>query len=464
MRAIEKFWESMVDDAERVTVYLVFFGIALLIASSALGVHDVIFTGTLIDGTTILGPNGETITAKQVGFAWAPNWALTGIILLPLAIYIALLARGEIEPLIRRLVEQRMLVTRDFEDADAEMVINEWRRESSRWTVLTTGFFLLAVTFVLFLDFIPVVASWLLAEPGEIAELVKNEPINLHHNEYEFDWSIAASFQNAPVDRWPNLIFSSVAYLTIGMIGPGFLLAIFIWFISICSFFSARRMRRLGLRLIPNIKSKDQRLGFENFEPFFGRLAMASIFTATLALAMHLQNVFLRAPKIPDIFDMVFGDSVAAIQRLISDGEVYEFLKTFKSMSSVLDIPPGTITPQTYAAAVVFFLVIVIVFVFLWMWLRQLANKGAFLLSEGTDLTDEQLDILDEMVIWPVGWISINLLFSVVVLLAISMAYVNFLTLVLIFFVAQIVKLLVNYLRTVLKRRKRRNRRRRRKP
>lgn len=453
MHRIESFWDWLVKDATRVVFSLVLIGLALTIVSFGLNLHDVVFNGRLIDGTEILGPKGNQISPKQVGFIWAPNWALTGIILLPGAVYYALLARGEVEATIRRLIERQMLVTRDFKKANVDEILKMWKRESRGWTIHITGAFLLAVGLVFFLDFIPVVGWWLLAEPSQIEALVNNpkNPVNIQNDTYEFDWSIAATFENTDVYWLPNLVFAAAAYLVIGILGSGFLLASFIWFASVISFFSKSRLREHGLYLIPDIKSKDphKRKGFENFEPFFTDLILASIFTISIGVMMHLQNVYLRAPSQTSIVEMIFSDTITKLETAKDLGDVFG---VFTSMSEVLEVPASSITMQTYAGHIILILVAFIVFSCIWIWLRNLAYRSVDILGIKENLNEkETANLKKNMNIWPVGWISLNRLIAIFALIAVSMWFVNFIALIILFFIGVAAKQIWDYMYSLFK-------------
>ena len=442
---LDSVWSAASREAELVAVVLFILGLSLLGLSFALGLHTVTFDGHLIGNVEILGPAGTSIVAKQVGYAWAPNWGLTGMFFMPLAVYHILLARGTIEPLIERLVDRRMLVTIDFEPVDATKVKAEWRRDSTRWSAVISVVFILIFLFVLFLDFVPVVARWLLSDSGQVASLVSSGKVDIQHPDFEFDWSISAIFNGSEMGPLVNLFFSFLAYLVIPLFGSSFLFAIFIWFFSVCSFFSVSGLRRRNILLVPDLGSPDDRLGFENFERLFDHLVSAAIFTGAIAISMHLQNVYLRAPSQTDIISMVFGSALDDAWLAVREGDLGELLGILVSTREVLETE--TLSLQTYASAIILFILSAIVFFSVWAWLRTTAKEGATALPLHRDLSPEDQERIMNIKIWPVGWISVNLLIATFVVVGLSMWYVNFISLLIVFFALRMLVLLLNHVK-----------------
>jgi Na+-transporting methylmalonyl-CoA/oxaloacetate decarboxylase gamma subunit len=219
-------------------------------------------------------------------------------------------------------------------------------------------------------------------------------------------------------------------------------------------------MREAGFMLVPDLKSRDDRGGYELFEPLFNYLVLAAIFTALLSLSMHLQNVFLRAPGESNILTMVFGGGIEGINQAIETKSLDPVLKFLKSMNSVLVPGDEGISLQSYGAGVAFALLTGLVFCSVWFWLRKTALEGIATLRARSDLTDAEAERLDEIVVWPLGWISINVLLAIGFLIFLSMWFVNFLALVLVFFVIRSVSAIIGQIWESVRRPKAKRRRR----
>ena len=441
---LENIWSSLADEAEFIAGILFVIGLILLGLSFFLDLHQVSFDGNLqlIQVPAFLNAKEEAVAlmiTKEVGYVFAPNWGLTGLILLPLAIMYILRAKAAIEPMIRDLIKNRMLVSRDLEPVEPEHIIERWRKESGRWTLIGTVVLVLIAVFVLVGDFIPVVARWLIWDAEVVKDFVIGKNLTLLDDTYEFDWSIAATFKDPVVGTTANLIFSFIAYLFIAIFGSAFLFAAFIYFISVSAFFSSSGLRKHGLYLIPNLSSGDKRLGFEVLERFFDSLINACLLTATITVSMHLQNVYLRTPEHMNIGEMVFSQTFDELRENLANIAVGAIFESLTSTSEVLKVDIGDLTLQTFTTAVALFLLSAIVFMCLWGWLRMSAIDGKKMLLAAGTLDEPQKKKLRQMKVWPVGWISLNFLIFVFFMVGLSMWYVNFVSLVMILFLLKFV-------------------------
>ena len=218
------------------------------------------------------------------------------------------LAIRAIETLLRDLVQSGMLCHRDFSIADSDVVIQYWRRRARPWAWIGLGVAIFSGAFIVFSDFCPVVIQWLM--DGDLRSDILdalNEKVLLAHPTHEFDWSVAATFDNSVIGPNANAFFAFVAYLFIPIVGTSIVFGAFVFLCVFCAFFSESMRHDLNLVLVPDLSSEDPRRGFERFEGFFHNIILAAICTGAMAVAMHLQNVFLRSLKHETIIDMVFG-------------------------------------------------------------------------------------------------------------------------------------------------------------
>ncbi|MCG7625954.1 hypothetical protein [Epibacterium sp. Ofav1-8] len=424
---IDSLWRWLGQNATQITTIYVILGLIAAATSVLIGVHDVQWDGKVL-GTSIEGLNPGVI--KQVGYVWAPNWGLAGFVLLPLAIFHVLSARAGVEPMIKELIARDMLQRTDGTLATESDVMAIWRRDSTFASFLAFAIFLFLIVFIMYGDYYQVVLAWTI-DPNTLTNLFASEPdkFRLSHSSYEFDWSIAALFDATDVNADANTWFSLYVYLLIPSFGAGLILSVFIWFFSVAAFFSPNRLNKAGFIIVPSRKSSDPRSGFEAFEEVFDHLVWSGIFTALLALTMHLQNVFLRSPKHENIFQMVFGDAIESFNEAVSKGSIDKVLEILESIGSVL--PTNTIGTniQIFGSAIAMFLLVIIVLAVVWIMLRATGRKGrAHLLNQG-DLTEAEREKIEGMDVWPLGWVSLNLLLILIFVIFMAMYFVNLLAL-----------------------------------
>jgi len=433
------------ENADFIAGLFLVLGICVAAMSPLLGVASVEWDG-VIGGQSVEGFEG--ITSKQVGYLWAPNWALASVILLPLALRNLLLARQAIEPLIDSLVDNNMLISTSDTPVDKATLTLIWEKTSRRWSLVSLLLFLVAAIFTIFGDFYVVVFQWNVFPESMLAQFSADDPLVLSHPIFEFDWSVASAFSNPQVGPLSNSLFALAAYVLVAVIGAGFLLSGFVWMICFCIFFSRPQLRRHGLILVPDTESTDSRLGFERFEEMFDHLVQAALFTSLLALVMHLQNVYLRSPTHENIVQMVFGGATDTFAQFLNGdwalGLIWKFLTT---VEDAIGVQIDGANFNIFISALAMILIAVIVVGFVWTCLRRAAIDGSHYLLEKSNLPEEKEDRINAMVIWPVGWISLNLLGIIVFVVFMSMYFVNFVSLVVLgalaFFAAQIISRIV---------------------
>lgn len=429
---LDRQWRRAGDNADRIAVVFLLLGLTLGVFSGILGIHSVHWDGQ-VNGACVIDLEAVGSGApcpdirKQVGFLWAPNWSLGAFLLLPFIISNLLAARSGVEPLMKELVTSGMLRRRDQGPLAVEDVLPMWERESRFFLALALGICVpMTLLFVMYDDFIAVVFDWLWNNPSTdeiIARIKASGSTEFRSSEYEFDWSIAALFNDVDVSHHANIAFSLAAYLLIPTFGAGLVLVGFVWFIALSAFFSDKYLKKHGLILVPDLQSVDSRLGFERFAPVMDHLVRAAVATAILAVLMHLQNVFLRVEQSETIVDLVFGDVLGALLKVSEDIALKPLLDVLKPTPEALGIPYSSISKQTYISAVVFLLIGYIVILSLWLTIAKRADEGRDYIDESLD--DEAKKKMADFRIWPLEWISINRLLVSFALLFMCMYFVN---------------------------------------
>ncbi len=463
----DKYWRLVAQKAEVAAGAIFVSGFLLFGFALFLNLHSVQFDGRFKEGTLYgLGPEGLAVT-KEVGFFFAPNWLLTGLILLPLALLYLFRTRAAIEPLISKLVQRGMLVHLDGTRARETEVMALWMRHSRWWSNVATGIFIAAIAFTVVADFIPVVLNWNLADPATLASFLNEQKVTLAHPTYEFDWSVASTFADATIPGWANALFAFFAYLFIPLIGSATMFAAMVWLFATHGVFNANSLAAEGYKLLPDLAGSDERCGFELFEEFFDNLVRATFVTALIVVGMHLQNVYLRAPEFASITDMVFGDDLTTLMENIITGNFAEILSGglgLRDAGRTLGASASEFSPQTYVAVVALLMLAVILFGMVWGWLRTSAMRGQdeLILALADERYREQRERLEDMKVWPIGWAGINIVITSVVIVAGSMVWTNFLYLVIAYLVAAAVARMVSFVKSAVVDGMRRNQRRRR--
>jgi hypothetical protein len=464
----DKYWRLIALKAE-VAAGTIFVGGFLLFGFALyLGLHSVQFDGTFKGGGRLFVPPGaEAPLVKEVGFFFAPNWLLTGLILLPLALLYLFRTRAAIEPLISKLVQRGMLVRMDGSRADESAVMALWQRHSSWWSNVATGVFAAVVAFTIIADFIPVVLNWNLASADSVSAFITENQIGLGHPTYEFDWSVASTFAGTTVPGWVNAAFDFFAYLFIPIIGSATMFSAMIWLFSTHGVFNANSLAADGYKLLPDVNGTDDRCGFELFEEFFDNLVRATFVTALIVVCMHLQNIYLRAPHYANIIDMLFGDDLQNLATNLARGDFSAIVQNGLGLENswrTLSSSAREFSPQTYVAVVALLMLAVILFGMVWGWLRSSALRGQdeLIAALSDDRYRDLRERLEDMKVWPIGWAGINIVITSVVIVAGCMIWTNFLYLVFAYLVAAAVSRMLSFIKSAVSDGLRRDQRRRR--
>ncbi|MEM1159341.1 MAG: hypothetical protein AAGJ28_00265 [Pseudomonadota bacterium] len=321
-----------------------------------------------------------------------------------------------------------MLRRRDGNEVDFDAVVLEWRRLTRLWGLRGLLVAIASGSFVAVGDYWPVVLEWLLLPEFERAKLLVHQDPSLKigfvHPQAEFDWSVASTFDKAPLSTFSNALFGLFAYLLIPIFGMSIVFGGFVYLCAFAHLFDSMLRNRLDVFIIPDVSSRDDRCGFERFENFFQHFLVSAICTAIMSLCMHLQNVYLRSDRYTNIFEMTFEKSIEFVGKGTKNG-LEDVKNLLTSINDVIEIPRFVVSIQTFAAPVIIFLVSLLIFACLWAWLRSAALDGRRYLIQNESLHDLELEKLHRMIIWPVGWMTVNRLIAVIITLGLSMFFVN---------------------------------------
>ncbi len=404
-------------------------GVVLNLAAWFLGLGSVAFDGVVAGQPLHEYPE---VAVREVGFFYAPNWAIASVFLIPGSILFLFSARASVEPTFDALIERGMLRRIDGEDFDKENFLHRWEVVSARWMLGPIAIVSIVFAVTIPMDFMPVVWQWLW-DPSSVSSIIGNDddPVSINHGVYEFDWSIAALYSGADVHPLVNLAFSFSAYMIVAVVGSGTILAVFFWLPAMPSFLRSTNLRRHGWEIVPDINSDEVRCGFEVFEPFYRHVVWASIFTCVLALSMHVQNVFLRSPTFEHIGAMTFSSAIQIVSENGTDfGKIVTLL--LRNSDGVAGPTGGDVNLQFGIAFIGILLLVGIVMAVLLTWLSITPRLGAAALRKGGGLKAEHKQALDEMLAWPLPDMPRKLLLAMALILVLSIYLVNLVALLLV--------------------------------
>ncbi|MBP7000256.1 hypothetical protein [Amaricoccus sp.] len=426
--AVNKLWRSAGDAALPIAISCAIIGFLLLIWSYAAGLGFVVFRGEVEAseyGVTVVTKLADLRAAiqKQVGFILAPNWGIAAWLFVPVIVWNLCEARGCIEDLPEELVRRGMLRPVAGGTPDPAALRRDWETRTSRWTIWFPLSFLLIFLIVIVFDFWPVVGQWLIGDGVPAAEI---RAIRLNHGVYEFDWSVSSLFPGHGTTRGMNFAFSLAAYVWVALVAPSFILGAFAWSGALVAFLSPRRLRKAGYELIPDLSSPDRRLGIEVFEGYFKHLLLAALFTAGMALGMHLQNVFLRSAEFDNLHSMAFG---AFLEAGGQENPIFAFGQLVGDLQTVgrtLDVNTQNI--QFLGTGIAFLLLALLTLGTTAGAIAGSGRRGRDILRRELPKQSRQLARLRRMQVWPLegAVLSRTMVLFYFLLIILSMWWVNF--------------------------------------
>jgi hypothetical protein len=365
----------------------------------------------------------------QVGYVPAVNWSIGIGFFAPLMIYFSVAAYRSISATLDSLATSKMIVDSSWKPVPAVEIAASWEATLRR-CVLGPGLFLSAIVVL------ACIAEWVVTSAHPLA--AGNYRIAA---EGEFDWSVGVLLKNATapvVARGSNALFSLVCFSLQALAG-----SCLVQFYLMCFAFAVFIQ---GTRIVPSLKSFEDRCGFENFEPFLENVLFAALFAALLFYSSRLQNAYLHSDrKDSSLLTFVLPDIIRGTKITT---------KNLGGLGSVLQS-----AFSDYSDAMVFIggLVVVLGTLFIiFIVLRGSALEGRNRLTLhlendpvdpdllGTKTTQEGLTKLEQMHVWPLEYLSLNTLLLLSMLVVLSLLFYRVGLLFVGFALASIVKRLIS--------------------
>lgn len=357
---------------------------------------------------TKFAPDKYEGVIKDVGFGLALNWSVTFVIVFPAIVYGLHATMQRMCKALSELAQRRMVVSAALQPITEEELAGAWQARLQRGTKWLLPLVVLAFGYSLY--------EWW----GYSGHSLKHEqlPFDSKSGEREGDWSIAAILDPAgelrtdvdPLTRGLNGAFSFVCFLAQGVWASYFGLAI--WLLMMIAFFVLDLSRHRGAsRVLPDVRSADQRRGFERFEGVIEYCLLTLAAFYAMFYLSRVWNLYLRSPD-----EELGAFMVASFSR--------------RGLSAAVASFDYSSTVVAFGAFVAMGLALLII----WMVLRQAAGDARSFFRDQLDERPEFLveftgiapqqarRQLDTMAVWPLSNLS-----ATVLLVALGVATVSIL-------------------------------------
>jgi len=354
---------------------LAFVGICLTLVSMGLHLDSVNFAAV----------------GKRLGYLNEINWSVNFSFVVPVAAFFAFASLNNVSQVVRNLSASKMLIREDGVALNDRDLLEHYHRMAG--VAVFVGLLLSVLAFVVSWRewYVDCMFAW---DPSRGVDGTKDLLMG---------WNLAPTVPGSQATLSANRVFGFCAFTMQAVAG-----AVFLLFCTMVVTFAAWiyhfTSEQVGDDLVPDVRSPDERRGFEHFEPFLRNILFASLFFFGVFFLTRLNGAY------------VLSDSKTLWQFIRSD-VFFGFASAqgglFKNPSQLLYAGPDITKPIVTVGLgmgltlVLAFLVPVVIVGLSASDSRSRARVEPIrsILRERANFTDEQFDkALDRMAIWPLKY------------------------------------------------------------
>lgn len=420
-----------------IAIAVFFVGASFLIAAFSIGIlnFETCWNGIPGDLATykLVACNAPHVLAKQVGFGLALNWSVGLCALFPFFIYcVCETVNGGLWA-VDEMVRRKMIVSHTWSTPSAAFMRGLVKKRTVTLIVVIVAVTVLTTGFVV-LQYYRVVGRFY---DGSFRPFSFTDPQN------EADWSIAApiceytgekSEQCKTILQYRDLNgwFAAAAYAYLVYLGAISAITFMCAFGLYVRFIFASDVRQAKLRVVPDLRSTDQRRGFDVLEDFFTHAIIGCFVLFAMGYLVAVQNVYLRQPA-KDLAVFFLPLMPANVK-----WDAAELIEAIKSGAEFI-----LVNGETVAVTLLGLLFIALVVASSAAALGRAARRGAEVVQG--ELAKPTLDVafsaylgrvgvtpddarraLVEIRFWPMRWPALTTTIAWLVLGIIAMLFVNF--------------------------------------
>ena len=367
-----------------------------------------ILLGVILIGASIVLQNA-TWTAKaptfanidrQVGYMAALNWSVTFLLLFPVILYLMANTIQGLFNALNRLHARGMVRSQNMKVVKEPLLTARWIRGAP-----TRAWLLIILAGV-----IPLGLS--------LGEWFTNNFLRLMHessdqlSQTDYDWGLAGLMQADAsfTYRLANALFDLLTFSSQALL-IGSLMTFFVVALDLGRVIPSGRPGDRYV-LIPDLKSKDHRLGFQEFTNPLEQLLAVALVAYLICYLVRLENAYMASTGSSSIGDFVTSDILAGVTAAAQELSLAEFSDALVRLFSLYDIQVrGALAWLSSVLIAVFSLATVVINI---RGAALCAKNNAIKWLEDNSLQPPDGDRaaarqkLDAMVIWPLGYLQLN--------------------------------------------------------
>lgn len=364
-------------------------GFALIAGSMILHIDSVSATATRYASTT-----------REVGYLGALNWSIGYSLLFPVLLFLTANTLSGLALALNRLHSHGMVRTQDFHVAPPGSLTDAWFAGSRVRKWLMILFAVVTPAAIGLTEWFTNNLLRLIQPPGDL------EPWN-------YDWGLAGIMRNWTLThRLINALFDLTAFITEALLIAS-LVAFFIAVLDLGRVVPSGKVDE-DLKLIPDFKSKDKRLGFEVFEDPLENMLGAAFVAYLICYLVRLQGAYMANKVASSLADFVTSDIIQGVVQAATKPDRQALASTFTHLFNLGDQQARGVLAWLLSVFLAVFSLTAVV-----MTVRAAAqsaklngyealNGNALGLSPAESSAASRK--LDKMAVWPLGYLRLDAL------------------------------------------------------
>ena len=342
---------------------------------------------------------------RQVGYLHALNWSLCYALLFPVLLYLMASTIGGLAKALSRLHDCNMVRTPDLKPAAARSLIEKWLSGNS---IRKTAMIVFAIATPACIAFI----EWFLNNFWRLVHPVRYyHPPPLQLSDYDWgltgimqQWSMGGNLANAAFDL---AAFTMEAFLLSS------LLAFFVSVLDLGRVIPTGQINDEFI-LLPDLEGRDERLGFEVFEPALENLLAAALVAYLICFLVRLQGAYMASDAASSLADFITKDFSDGVLQAAAGGKKANLGQVFLNLVNLHDQQVRGMLAWLMSVFLAIFSMVAVVWTVRAAALsartnaREAIHDGRLSLTPAAAVKANQR--LDRMVVWPLGYLRLDVL------------------------------------------------------
>jgi hypothetical protein len=343
--------------------------------------------------------------ARQVGYLHALNWSLCYALLFPVLLYLMASTIGGLAKALNRLHDCNMVRSQDLQPAAAKSLIEKWLTGNGIRKAAMIVFAIATPACIAFIEWF-LNNFWRLVHP-----LRYHHPPPLQFSDY--DWGLTGIMQGWSMGgNLANAAFDFAAF-TMEALLLSSLLAFFVAVLDLGRVVPTGQINDEFV-LLPDLESRDPRLGFEVFEPALENLLAAALVAYLMCFLIRLQGAYMASDTASSLADFITKDFSDGVLQAAAGGKKANLGQVFLNLVNLHDQQVRGMLAWLMSVFLAIFSMVAVVWTVRAAALSARTNAREAIHDDRLRLSPAEAakanQRLDKMAVWPLGYLRLDVL------------------------------------------------------